>query len=577
MEQALDLVLVWHMHQPDYRDLATGEFREPWVYLHALKDYSDMAWHLEHHEDMRAVVNFTPVLLDQLEDYTDQFARGLLRDPLLRLLARSDDTPLTDAERRFAIDRCFHANHHKMIRPFGAYARLQDLCAQVEAQGSDALGYLSDRYVYDLLVWYHLAWSGETVRRSSHIVTRLMAQGYNFSAADRQALFSLVVDVVNDIVPRWRRLGATGRVELSTTPHYHPIGPLLIDLTCGRESEPRAPLPVAPAYPGGRERVAAHIDSAVETHARRFGQPPHGVWPAEGGVSTAFVRLLAQHGIGWAATGEAVLANSVRQHARRDYDRHRDLYRPYRFGFAGHEIAMFFRDERLSDLIGFEYHRWIGPDAAANLVAELEAVGAQAAPGVRPVISLILDGENPWEAYPYNGWFFLDALYTKLAGSTAIRPTTYMAYLRERTATTAAENRAPVAIGELPALTAGSWVYGTFSTWIGSAEKNQAWDLLVAAKQSYDLVIASGRLDEAAAAAATRQLADCEGSDWFWWFGDYNPAHAVSTFDRLFRAKLAHLYRLLGLPPPGTLEIPISRGGTAVIGEAAGTMRRAAS
>jgi alpha-amylase/alpha-mannosidase (GH57 family) len=238
---------------------------------------------------------------------------------------------------------------------------------------------------------------------------------------------------------------------------------------------------------------------------------------------------------------------------------------------------MFFRDERLSDLIGFEYHRWIGPDAAANLVAELEAIGAQAQPGVRPVVSLILDGENPWEAYPYNGWYFLDALYTKLENSTSIRPTTCTAYLRDRAGASAHGARVPVAFGELAGLTAGSWVYGTFSTWIGSAEKNQAWDLLVAAKQSHDLVIASGRLDDAAAAAATRQLADCEGSDWFWWFGDYNPAHAVSTFDRLFRAKLAHLYRLLGLPPPASLEIPISRGGTAVIGEAAGTMRRAAS
>jgi alpha-amylase/alpha-mannosidase (GH57 family) len=574
VDNALDLVLVWHMHQPDYRDFASGEFREPWVYLHALKDYSDMAWHLERHDGMRAVVNFTPVLLDQLEDYGEQFAAKRLRDPLLRLLGREEETPLSDEERAFAIERCFHANHHKMIRPFGAYARLQDLFRQVEAQGTDALGYLSDRYVYDLIVWYHLAWTGETVRRNSQLVTRLMAQGYNFTGADRRALFALVADVVSEIIPRWRRLGATGRVELSTTPHYHPIAPLLIDLTCGRESEPRAPLPVAPAYPGGRERVEAHLRTAIETHTRRFGEAPEGIWPAEGGVSGPFVRLLAAHGLTWTATGEAVLAHSVRQHARREYDRLRDLYRPYRFGGSAQELAAFFRDERLSDLIGFEYHRWIGPDAAANLVAELDAIAAQAPAGVRPVVSLILDGENPWEAYPYNGWYFLDALYSKLETHATIRPTTYRAYLRERvTATEGA--RKPVAYGELPGLVAGSWVYGTFSTWIGSPDKNHAWDLLVAAKQSYDLVMASGRLDEEAAAAATRQLADCEGSDWFWWFGDYNPATAVSAFDRLYRAKLANLYRLLGLPPPSQLEAPVSRGAASAVGEAGGTMRRA--
>jgi len=65
----LDLVLLWHMHQPDFRDHATGEYAQPWVYLHAIKDYSDMAAHLENHPKVRAVVNFTPVLLDQLEDY----------------------------------------------------------------------------------------------------------------------------------------------------------------------------------------------------------------------------------------------------------------------------------------------------------------------------------------------------------------------------------------------------------------------------------------------------------------------------------------------------------------------------
>jgi len=121
---------------------------------------------------------------------------------------------------------------------------------------------------------------------------------------------------------------------------------------------------------------------------------------------------------------------------------------------------------------------------------------------------------------------------------------------------------------------AGSWVFGDLSTWIGSEQKNRAWDLLASAKQSYNLVIASGRLHEGEMQAASRQLAICEGSDWYWWFGDYNPAESVAVFDRLFRANLGNLYKLLQLPAPTQLSEPISRGGGHA--DLGGAMRRAA-
>jgi alpha-amylase/alpha-mannosidase (GH57 family) len=227
----------------------------------------------------------------------------------------------------------------------------------------------------------------------------------------------------------------------------------------------------------------------------------------------------------------------------------------------GTGLACFFRDDRLSDLIGFEYSKWHGDEAAAHFVGELEAIAAHAAPGETPVVSVILDGENCWEYYPYNGFYFLDALYGELAAHPVLRTTTFAA---------AADG---AAVPELPRLVAGSWVYGDFTTWIGSPEKNRAWELLVAAKQAFDRVVSAGRLTDAERAAAGRQLADCEGSDWFWWMGDYNPAHAVAAFDRLYRANLAFLYRLLKLPVPALLAEPISRGtGHPELG---GTMRRA--
>ncbi|MCW5626053.1 MAG: hypothetical protein KIT73_15175 [Burkholderiales bacterium] len=556
----LDLVLLWHMHQPDFRDCGTGEYRLPWVYLHAIKDYSDMAAHLERHPRMRVVVNFVPVLVDQLEDYAAQFAAGTIRDPLLRALVQENLDEL-DAERRaFVLDRCFRANHTKMIEPYPAYQRLLDLFRIAESHGPAALDYLSGQYLADLLTWYHLAWTGETVRRDHAGVVQLMSKGQGFTSADRRQLFDIIGTVVSDIVPRWQRLAASGQIEISSTPHYHPIGPLLLDFGTARESQPDLPLPRSDHYPGGRGRLAVHLDDAMVSHGKRFGTPPSGIWPGEGALSNGVLDLFADHGVRWTASGAGVLTASLQKCGPLP-PQAEFMYQGYRV--AGRPLVCFFRDDRLSDLIGFEYAKWHGRDAAAHFVGELEQVAALATPERTPLASVILDGENAWEYYPYNGFYFLDDLYAALEDHPFIRASTYHEYLTR--------NPAP-AIAPLETLVAGSWVYGNLSTWIGSRDKNAAWDLLVDAKRHFDLVMASNRLTAEEQSLASRQLAICEGSDWFWWFGDYNPPESVSSMDRVFRLDLAHLYRLLKLPVPPALDHPISFGGGDA--EMGGAMRR---
>ncbi len=582
----LDLVLVWHMHQPDYRDHASGEFMLPWVYLHAIKDYTDMAWHLEHHPGMRAVINWVPVLLDQLEDYAGQFENGTLRDPLLRLLARDAAQPLSGRERALIAERCLDPNALAMIQHYPHFKRLFELFWSFEARGQAALAYLSDHFFCDALIWYHLAWTGETVRREFELVPRLMAIGEHFEQQHRSELFALIGELVRGVVGRYARLAAAGQIELSTTPQYHPLAPLLLDFQSAREAEPKAQLPEEPVYPGGRARVIAQLHSALASHARRFGAAPRGLWPAEGSVSEGLLRVLSGNELGWVASGEQVLAHSLHASGDRAEPRSSYLYRPYRLG-AAPDLVLFFRDDKLSDRIGFEYQKWWGSDAAANFVGELEHIAAEAPQDERPLVSVILDGENAWEHYPYNGFYFLNALYQALESQPYIRPTTYAAFLREcsnagdalsgvppagRGVPPAALEVPPAATRQLERLVAGSWVYGNFSTWIGSDDKNRAWDLLCAAKQGFDLVHASGRLDAARSAAAEKQLADCEGSDWFWWFGDYNSGAAVASFDRLYRAKLANLYRLIDLPVPAVLAEPISHGHGDP--EGGGSMRR---
>jgi alpha-amylase/alpha-mannosidase (GH57 family) len=566
VERKIEVVFLWHMHQPDYRlpgrEHGGGENVLPWVYLHALKDYTDMVAHLERHPKIRAVVNFVPVLLDQIEDYVAQLSSGALRDPLLCILAHRTPDALSLPERRLVLDSCFRTNHVRMIEPFPAYKRLLDLYELVKGHGDAALQYLSGSYFMDLVTWYHLAWTGETVRRQEPLVARLMSRGEGFTHADRLQLLDLIRDTLASLIPRYRSLAERGQIEISATPYAHPLAPLMLDFHSAREAEPNLALPQAQSYPGGRDRVQSHIATALADHERRFGAPPAGMWPAEGAISGPFLNRLSASGCRWAASGEGVLRNSISA-AAAGYRRERDLYRSYRMHDCP-KTTLFFRDDRLSDLIGFEYAKWHGKDAAQHFVAEINAIRESAGTDQRPILAVILDGENAWEYYPYNAYYFFEDLYDLLEEQEHIHTNTFSGILAD--SGPAAEPR------ELAQLVAGSWVYGTLTTWIGDRDKNRAWDMLCDAKQAYDWVMGSGRLDEAARQAATARLAVCESSDWFWWFGDYNPATTVAAFDSLFRANIMELYRLLDLPPPARLEDPISCGGGTP--ESAGTMRR---
>ncbi|MDO8350066.1 MAG: glycoside hydrolase family 57 protein [Gallionella sp.] len=569
MKNPLDLVFLWHMHQPDYRDYASGDFVLPWVYLHAIKDYTDMAYHLERHPKVRVVLNFVPILLDQLEDYTDQFATGKLRDPLLRLLVHKNSCELSLEERRLALDACFRSSHTKMIAPYPAYTRLWELFQRLQSEGETALSYLSGQYVADLLVWYHLAWCGESVRRESELVARLMTKGEGFDYEDRKRLLDLVGELTSGIIPRYRKLAESGQIEISATPHYHPLAPLLIDFASAREAMPDAPMPKSPHYPKGRLRVTRHIQLAKQSHKARFGSEPKGMWPAEGSISVETLEVMAEEGCHWAASGEGVLVNSLRRSHQAVPERGQYLYRPYRMEKGADGLQCFFRDDHLSDLIGFEYSRWHGKDAALHFIDQLENIARQAPEGETPVVSVILDGENAWEYYPYNGFYFLDELYAQIEAHARINTSTYADYVKLSPIRTDIATSA-----SLPFIAAGSWVYGNFSTWIGCEDKNRAWDLLCAAKLSYDMVMSSGRLSPEQREAAEKQLCSCESSDWFWWFGDYNPSNSVASFDRLYRHNLTELYRLLQLPAPQSLNDPVSLGCSGET-EVDGAMRRA--
>ncbi|GMQ96594.1 MAG: hypothetical protein BMS9Abin15_0267 [Gammaproteobacteria bacterium] len=558
-DRRLNVVLCWHMHQPQYRDHASSEWRQPWTYLHTIKDYTDMAAHLEHARGAKAVVNFAPVLLEQISAYGQQLTAHQekgegLSDPLLSALA-AEKLP-QDAKQRYMIIRaCLRANEDRVINRYPEYLKLAEMARQY-VEDENMLVYLSDAFLSDLLVWYHLAWLGESVRRSNVRIKALIKQGCHYTHEQRHELLAIVAELINGIIERYRRLAELGVVELSVSPYAHPIVPLLLDFKSAREAVPNIDLPGNDCYPGGEERARWHIDKAFSVFEQYFGFKPTGCWPSEGSMSEHTVRLLGEAGFQWAAGGESTLHNSL-DGQEKDGAGKAWLYQPYQLEQRG--LKLFFRDDRLSDLIGFEYATWHADDAVANLIHELTEISRQLDKPGDHVVSIILDGENAWEHYPNNGWYFLKALYKKLGAHSELRLTTF----------TQASQK--ISAQKLKRLVAGSWVYGTFTTWIGDKDKNRGWDLLVDAKHAFDDVIAHG-LSGRKLIEAEGQLAICEGSDWFWWLGDYNPAQAVRDFERLFRDQLRQFYLIIGVSPPAVLDVPLSEGKGEP--EAGGVMRK---
>lgn len=557
------MILLWHMHQPQYRDALSGQYALPWTYLHAVKDYTDMAAHLEANPAARAVVNFTPLLIEQLEEIARRVAEHLeggtpLPDPMLALLG-PDPVPTEPAQRLELLNACLRANRKNMVERFGPYLELATIA---ETLGTpERIAYASDQFIQDLAVWYHIAWLGETVRRTDPLVARLTERGREFSAAQRRELLSLIGTLVERVLPRYRRLGERGQCELSVTPYGHPILPLLLDFQCARDAVPDMTLPAHPGYPGGAERARWHVEEAVRVFTRAFGHRPAGCWPAEGAISAPALELLAGAGFRWAASGAAVLRGSLERFDPQAAQEPLAYNRPYRI--PGAAMHCFFRDDLLSDLIGFTYATWHGDDAVANLTVELVQLARRYEPARNHAVLIALDGENAWEHYPFNGFYFLSALYERLAKHPRIELVTLSECLSRG-----------IQPAPLPQVCAGSWVHGSLATWMGDAAKNRAWDLLCDAKEAYDRMTA--KLDDPTQrASAGRQLALCESSDWFWWFGDYNPADAVSQFDQLYRRQLLVLYRRLNLRPPGALAMPISQGQGAP--EHGGVMRRASA
>lgn len=525
------LALLWHMHQPYYEDLATGEHVLPWVRLHAIKDYWGMVALLDEFPEVRLTFNLVPSLLVQVE----AFAEGRARDRHLAVGLEPADA-LGDDDRAFVVANGFHAPFAHMIAPHRRYAELHAMKAAGQPFSTGDLR--------DLQVWHKLAWMDPDLLGRDERLAGLTARGGGFTEGDKAALREVELEILGRVVPAYRTAAGRGQVEVSVSPFYHPILPLLCDTDVHLRAHPRAARPRTRfARPGdAREQVRR----ALAFGEAAFGVRPRGMWPSEGSVSDEVLAVLADEGVAWTATDEDILARSLGQPIGRDADGHvveaSLLYRPYRVGAAG--PAVLFRDHALSDRVGFTYQGWEGGAAAADFVARVREAGrrfAEQTGGAVGTVTVILDGENAWEHYPGGGRPFLRALYSALAASPDIETVTM---------SQAAEGECA---GALPAIFPGSWINADFWVWIGHRDDHRAWDQLSEARAAYDE--RASRVAPAAAARAFEELLVAEGSDWFWWYGDDHSSDHDRDFDELYRRHLRNVYLALGAPVPEALHL----------------------
>jgi alpha-amylase/alpha-mannosidase (GH57 family) len=543
-QNKLNVVLCWHMHQPQYR--CNNIYSRPWTWLHAIKDYTEMAAHIEAVPNARAVVNFSPHLMMQIDDYARLIRRLLdsrqaTGDHILDALGGL--FPQAIAEQETLVRSCLRSHDVNVRQRFETYNHLCHLAEQALETGR--LPQRDD--MTDLLVWYCLAWMGEFMRCEAPLAGHLMEQARGFNPEDRLALLDLIGTEIAGILPRYRRLAESGKIELSVTPWSHPILPLLIDFNSAREAMPGVELPSG-AYAEGEERCNWHLQQASAYFEQHFGFRPAGCWPSEGALSERTLQLIQNHGFKWTASGTSVLRNSLANTGGRygENPQHRLWSAPYP-DQSKKPLACIFRDDELSDLIGFTYSQWRAEDAVNDLIYRLEQTLEQCNDqgDFFPTASIIMDGENAWEYYPENGREFLSMLYERLSIHPQFQLSTYSDLLES------------VPLQPLPRLTAGSWVYGNFSVWIGHPAKNRAWERLIDARLAVDKAIAGDHAGLLPEEQVLEQLSVCESSDWFWWLGEEGRAQDGPAFDELFRLQLKALYHLIGVEPPTVLDQPV--------------------
>ena len=518
------------MHQPYYRDMMTGECTMPWVRLHGIHSYYDMLRLYREFPEARGTINFVPSLIEQLKAYAEEGASDAFLD---HTLIPADD--LTRQQKIFLLRHFFSANQERKIFPYGNYKKLFDkLGAGSEVDYDQAVRFFSTQEYRDLQVLFNLVWFGFAAREEIPQLESMLLAGGHFTEEDKVFVVEAQRRILANLIGELGHAASSENVELSTTPYYHPILPLIIDTDIAKRSMPKAKLPMRFSAP---QIAREQLDRALGSMESWFGAKPAGVWPAEGSVCPEAIPMFAEAGVSWIATDDLVLKRSLPKGKRVE------IHKPYIATHGDKEVAIVFRDHGLSNLIGFTYSKMPAEEAVSDFLSHLKKIAADSEVE-RRLVTVILDGENPWEHYPDSGREFLREFFRRIQeeGVPTTRVGDYISIFPP-------EDR-------IQKLHSGSWIDANFGIWIGKPQKNQGWNYLGRSLEELGDAFAQGAGAGDEAKAYESFCAAC-GSDWLWWFDDDFDSPFKGDFDRLFRGHLKNAFSLLGREVPLFLFEPI--------------------
>jgi alpha-amylase/alpha-mannosidase (GH57 family) len=526
------LAFLWHMHQPYYRDMVTGESTMPWVRLHGIHSYYDMLRLYRAFPNMQGTINFVPSLVEQLLAYTEFGESDVFLD---HTLVPAEE--LTPQQKVFLLRHFFMANHERKIEPYGPYQKLL-LRLGTDRQSIDynqAVRFFSTQEYLDLQVFYNLVWFGFAAKEEIPELKTLLSMGGHFSEENKKFVIDAQKKILGNLLVELRNASVSDNVEISTTPYYHPILPLLINTGIAHRANARAPLPPMLSAPSlAKTQIRKALD-AMETWT---GKRPSGMWPSEGSVCPEAIPFFANAGISWIATDDEILKKSLGPERTVA-----STYQPFTATHDGKSVSIVFRDHHLSDLIGFTYSKMPAQKAVEDFIAHLRKISSDAN-GEKRLVTVVLDGENPWEHYPDAGREFLYGLFEAL-GNEGVTTSPVGKAIENHPPTLSLEN-----------LASGSWINANFDIWIGKAQKNQGWDYIRRTLEDTESKLTSS---DPMSRRALESLCAATGSDWFWWFDDDFDSAFKGDFDRIFRGHLKNTYALLGMEIPLFLFDPIYR------------------
>jgi len=527
----LDIAFLWHMHQPYYPDPIAGSYPMPWVRLHAIKGYFDMAKVLEQFPKISITINLTPSLTRQIREYTEQ----KIFDDFYQL-SEKPALELNNFEKTFLLKNFFLCRKETMIQPHPCYYRLLlKRGLRPGAEMEKVVDEFSTQDFLDLQVWFNLTWFGFMTLKQYPELREFQKKGKNFTEEEKGRILEIQKEIMTKIIPLYKELWSQGRLEVSTTPFYHPILPLLCDTEIARSASSDIILPTHFSYP---EDAKLQVLTGLDYMEQSFEKKPIGMWPGEGAVSDQALSIIAEAGINWLSTCEQNLLKTIKNKSRMEL-----IYQPYRFRDTN--LKLVFRDQELSDLISFYYSGIEAEVAVSDLLRRLEGIkkNLQRSGKERALLVIALDGENPWEAYPESGEDFILTLYQTLSEQEEVRITTLgnalISYHPE----------------PLPHLEPGTWIQGNFEIWIGDPEKNLAWEYLNRVRKDAEEMFKSAEPNKLELARS--ELFSAEGSDWFWWYGDDFYSELDEDFDAIYRIHLKNVYLALNQPAPLFLEEPV--------------------